>query len=235
MGSRSPLGSLKLWQRVPVRLTLIYGIALVLVLTPAAWVVYGLAVQSELDNLWSRIRMTTVALSELIDAERLATIDRAEHPYRQELQRHFGTIIATAPEFASIYVFVATDDPNTMRFVVDVDVRRAPGAFGQTYDASDYKEMRDGFEGPTLETEPVADAWGVSVSGFAPIRDATGRAIALLGVDVDAARIERMKSALLTIAVGAYLGALVLLALAALGVARMLKTPLTRMIRGTGA
>lgn len=234
MGSPSPLGALKLWQRVPVRLTLIYGIALVLVLTPAAWVVYGLAVQSELDNLWSRIRMTTVALSELIEAERLVTIDRADHPYRAELQQHFGAIIATAPEFASIYVFTATDDPNTMRFVVDVDVRRAPGAYGETYDASDYKEMRDGFAGPTLETEPVADDWGVSVSGFAPIRDASGKAVALLGVDVDAARIERMKEALLIVAVGAYLGALLLLALAALGVARMLRTPLMRMIRGTG-
>lgn len=232
---RLPLGELRLWQRVPVRLTLIYGTALILVLTPAAWVVYGLAVQSELDNLWSRIHMTTVSLSELIDTDRLASIDRPEHPYRKELEKRFRTIISSAPEFASIYVFAATPDPNTMRFVVDVDVRRAPGTYGQTYDASHYSEMRAGFEGPTLEKTPVADEWGLSVSGFAPIRDRQGRAIALLGVDVDAARIDRMKETLLLVAAAAYLGALVLLALAALGVARMLKTPLTRMIRGTGA
>lgn len=235
MSAPSPLGALRFWQRVPARLTIIYGTALVLVLTPAAYVVYRLAVQSELDNLWARIRMTTVALSELIDPGRLAAIDRADHPYREELKGRFGTIIAAAPELASIYVFAATERAEEVRFIVDVDVRKAPAAFGEVYNATRYHELREGWAGPTVEKEAVADDWGLSVSGFAPIRDREGRAMALLGVDVDAARIERMREQLLAVAALAYLGALVLLALAALGVARMLRTPLTRMIRGTSA
>lgn len=229
------LRSLRLWQRVPVRLTLIYGTALVLVLTPAAYGVYRLAVQSELENLWTRIRMTTIALAQMIDPDQLRTIDSDVSPYREVLIGRFKTIIAAAPEFASIYVFAKTPDPNTVSFVVDVDVRREAGSFGETYDATKYAEMREGFDRPTLEKEPVADEWGLSVSGFAPIRDAAGKSIALLGVDVDAARIDRMKGQLRDIAIAAYLGALVLLAIAALGVARMLKTPLTRMITGTGS
>ena len=40
--------------------------------------------------------------------------------------------------------------------------------------------------GATATSEPFTDRWGTFMSGFAPIRDADGRVVALAGVDVDA-------------------------------------------------
>ncbi|MCB9734743.1 MAG: adenylate/guanylate cyclase domain-containing protein [Deltaproteobacteria bacterium] len=232
----STLAGLRLWQRIHVRLTAVYGLALLLVLTPAAVFVYHLAVDAELANLWSRLRLTAVSLAGLVDADRLAAIDAADDPYRVELVRRFTAIIEREPELASIYVFARTPDPRRLRFLVDTDVRAAPAAFGDLYDATRYDNMIAGFDHPAVDHDPVPDAWGVSISGFAPIRPSGGGpARALLGVDVDAARVDRMKARLLGVAAATYAGALALLVLASLGVARLLRRPMARIVSGTEA
>lgn len=224
-----------MWHRIHVRLTALYGAALLLVLTPAAAFVYDMAVQSELDNLWARIHMTTVGITGLVDADRLAAITSADDPYRTELVARFRAIMAQEHEIASIYVFAPTDRPDRLRFVLDADVRAKPAAFGQIYDATLYADLAHGLGGPAVEHDAVKDAWGVSISGFAPVTNAAGRQVAIVGVDVDAARVDRMKARLLRVAIAMTLGALALLALAAAGVARMLRRPMARIIRGTEA
>ncbi len=236
VSSVSPsLRALKLWHRVPVRVTVIYGLAILLVLTPAAYGTYRLAIEAELDNLMSRIKAMTVSLSTLVDPTRLAEIDRPDAPYRIELTQKFDAIVKQVPELATIYIFAPTERPEVMRFVIDVDVRKAPGTFGSLYDATRYPELVAGVKEVTVESRPVADDWGVSLSGFAPIRGPSGETIGILGVDVDAARLDRAEAHILTMAVAVYLGTLVLLALAALGVARMLRQPLSKIITSTDA
>jgi len=224
-----------LWQRVHVRLTLIYGAALLLVLTPAAYFVYQLAVQAELDSLFARIHVTSIGLAEGIDGERVAAIREGDDPYRAELLARFERVRRESPEIASVYVFTPTERPEILRFVVDIDTRGAPGQLGQLYDATAYPELRGGLERPTLERVAVADAWGASVSGFAPIFDSAHRPVAILGIDVNAARLDELEANLLRIAVATYLGAFVLLALAAVGVGHILRRPMSRIIAGTEA
>lgn len=234
-GRVASLRELRMTQRIHVRLTVIYGIALLLVLTPAAVLVYQLAVKAELDGLMARIHAATVGLAGLVDGDRVAAIDRADAPYRLELERRFYDIIRKEPEISSIYVFAPTERETIMRFVVDTDVRRRPGQFGEHYDATAYPELRAGLSGPAVERDSVADAWGLSISGFAPVRDRAGKAIAILGIDTDAARVERMRERLFLIAAATYFGAIALLVLAAIGVGRVLRGPLDRVIRGTEA
>ncbi len=236
MSSVSPsLRAIKLWHRVPVRVTVLYGLAILLALTPAAYGTYKLAIGAELDNLMSRLRAISVSLSTLIDPVALGAIDRADAPYRVELTKKFEGIVRQVPELATIYVFAPTDRPEVMRFVIDVDVRKAPGAYGSLYDASRYPELVRGVDSPTVESTPVADDWGVSLSGFAPIRSPAGETIGILGVDIDAARLERAETRILGMALAVYLSVFALLVLAALGVARMLRHPLSKIITGTDA
>lgn len=232
---RGALERLRVHRRIHVRLTAIYGAALLLVLTPAAVVVYQLAVAAELDGLAARLHMATVAQAGLIDGDRLVAIDRADAPYRLELKRRFEAIIKDEPEISSLFLFAPTEDPDTMRFVVDTDVRMAPGEFNETYDARQYPELKEALNGARVERDPVADAWGLSISGFAPVRDGQGKAVAILGIDTDAARVERMRERLLWAAIAISFGAILLLGLAAVGVGRLLRGPLNRVIRGTEA
>jgi len=232
---RGALERLRVYRRIHVRLTAIYGAALLLVLTPAAVVVYELAVKAELDGLAARLHMATVGLASLIDGDRVLEIDREDSPYRLELKQRFTATIKDEPEISSLFVFVPTADPDTLRFVVDTDVRGEPAEFGETYDARRYQELKDALKGPQVERDPVADAWGLSISGFAPVYDSKGRAVAILGIDTDAARVERMRARLLWAAIAICLGAMALLGLAAVGVGRLLRGPLNRVIRGTEA
>lgn len=230
---RGELSRLGVFRRIHVRLTAIYALALLLVLTPAAVFIYRSNVAAELEGLYSRLRMTTVSLAAVIDARRLAAITEAGDPYRLELEQRFRAVMAEAPEISSLYVFRPTADPNVLTFVIDTDVRKAPAAFGQAYDARNYPELVTSIARPMVEREPVADAWGLSISGFAPVRDAAGEAIAIVGIDTDAARVELMERRLLFAAIGISVGAMLLLGLVAVGVGRALRGPLAKVIAGT--
>jgi len=86
--------------------------------------------------------------------------------------------------------------------------------------------MRVAFDHPTADTEPATDKWGTWLSGYAPIRDKRGRAVAILGVDMTlAALLARERGAywdLLRAMAIALLAALVM----SLIVARMIARPL---------
>ena len=46
--------------------------------------------------------------------------------------------------------------------------------------------MMEALKGPSADTRPMADEWGVTLSGYAPVRDKNGKVVAVLGVDMDA-------------------------------------------------
>lgn len=236
MSSHPPSAArLRAWHRFHARLTLVYGAALLLVLTPAAVIVYDLAVRAELENLWSRLHMSAVTLAGLVDGDRVAAITGEDDPYRVELFERFRGIMAHEREFSSIYIFTRSDRADRLRFVIDADLRAAPARFGELYDASLYPEIARAWSEPRVEHDPVTDAWGVSITGFAPLFDRSGRAVALLGVDVDAARVDRMRERLFIVAGATYLAALALLGLAAFGVARLVRRPVDRIVAATEA
>jgi hypothetical protein len=118
---------------------------------------------------------------------------------------------ATTLEFVADGVPAQADGSATPK-VVDVPARP-----GEAFDASPYPELLLGFEGPTADRDySITDQWGIALSGYAPIKDALGHAIALLGVDMSdddvAARFAELDRALLVTLLLS--GALSLLALA---------------------
>lgn len=116
------------------------------------------------------------------------------------------------------YVMRATEDPNTLSFVVDadsaltnaqldddesgtVDEDEAPGLPGEAYDISDpaFDPLREkGFDEPVTDEEITEDRWGSYISGYAPIFDANGKAIAILGIDMDAAQFFRLSRSVIS-------------------------------------
>jgi hypothetical protein len=87
---------------------------------------------------------------------------------------------------------------------------------GELFDASRYPQLLRGFEEPAADRDyTVTDEWGIALSGYAPINDSAGRAVAVLGVDMSeadlAVRFEVLDHALISTLVLS--GALALLAL----------------------
>lgn len=56
---------------------------------------------------------------------------------------------------------------------------------GDPYDISDIPAMQGPvFDGPTVDDDFTFDQWGMLITGYAPIRDASGKIIAVLGMDM---------------------------------------------------
>ncbi len=235
MSSPPPIGRLRFHQRIHVRLTVVYGLALLIVLSPVALYVWTSAVDSEVQSLRAWIRGMVVSIASGVDADRVASVATVDDPYRAELLRRANAVMSDSPRIASIYAMRPTADPATMTFIFDIETRAKPAAFNQDYDASRYPELLQGVRGPVVEAGPVADEWGVSLSGFAPVVRATGETVAVIGIDVRAHHVDEIRSDMLRLILAILLGALTLLAVAGFSVGRMLQQPMKRIIEGTEA
>ncbi len=99
------------------------------------------------------------------------------------------------PSVKYIYILSATDEAGILQYVVDADplpeivTAKSPTSFsGDKFDARNDTEMLQAYNGPNADKKIVTDAWGVTLSGYAPIRNNMGKAIAILCVDVDASQ-----------------------------------------------
>lgn len=93
------------------------------------------------------------------------------------------------------YLYTMRRNGNTVEFVVDADYgSSADGApIGDMY-PNPTSDLLAGFSQPSADREFTTDKWGTTLSGYAPVRDSSGRVVGLVGVDMDSKKvIERMQ------------------------------------------
>jgi serine phosphatase RsbU (regulator of sigma subunit) len=120
-----------------------------------------------------------------------------------------------------VYLFATTPDPNRALQLVTLN----PADTGTLYDLTPVPSMRNGWRELTVETTPSADAYGVSLSGYVPIKDASGTTLALLGIDVSASEIALNQRKLFAIMGSGALFAMLGSAVCAFLLARLLNRP----------
>ncbi|HXX54944.1 MAG TPA: hypothetical protein VEI81_02480, partial [Methanoregula sp.] len=113
------------------------------------------------------------------------------------------------------YIYTMRLNGSTVEFVVDGDYGIDPGgaAIGDAYPNAT-PDLLAGFAGPSADQDLTTDQWGSTLSGYAPIRDNTGRVVGIVGVDRDSASITAEIDRLRTID---YALLIVIIALFALG------------------
>ncbi|MDD4319007.1 MAG: HAMP domain-containing sensor histidine kinase [Candidatus Peribacteraceae bacterium] len=167
--------------------------------------VHGRSVLEE--RLKSELRQTAAVAALRIDAETIAGIrdgDTVEAPALRAVTRQLLEIKRTSPLFRSAYIMRRTDDPLTLAFVSDADMlepfgtldRNGDGALGEDeqhpfvgerYDIREVPALQSrAFLEPTTDEAFTTDQWGTVMSGYAPVRDTRGKAVAVLGIDMDA-------------------------------------------------
>lgn len=167
------------------------------------------------QQLREHLRVTAAVGALHVDSA-LVTQVRSEKdidsPAFKALLAEVQSIRAQDPLILFAYVMRATQDPKTLEFVVDadsaltdsqldhdgngtVDEDEAPGLPGEAYDVSDdaFGPLREkGFAEPVTDQDVTEDRWGTYISGYAPIFDDDGKAVAILGIDMDAANFFRL-------------------------------------------
>jgi len=147
----------------------------------------------------------TVALQ--VDASDLAKLDTDDDIDSPAFRRPHAVLERTKQRFPALnalYIMRASKTPNEFEFVVDLHPRDyqdehgdlKPGsAPGDTYDASSSPAMSEVLAAgtPVADAEFVEDAWGVALSGYAPVLQDGKPSPYFVGVDARNDQLERLK------------------------------------------
>lgn len=110
------------------------------------------------------------------------------------------------PDVAFLYVMRKTAETGKLTFVLENDMLNTPAQMdlngdgiiepdeqvpeiGDPFDVSEVPALQGAaLEGPVSDEEITRDQWGWWMSGYAPIRDVKGNAVAVVGIDMHADR-----------------------------------------------
>jgi adenylate cyclase len=192
------VGQIPFWRRFHVRMSSLFGGVVFLVVTLMAVSFYSLQVESRLSALKAVLLTEVRALAYRIRPQAVLALNVAEDrtsPAYAELTSLFASVASDQKQIVSIYVFRPTTRPNILAFAADYVApgRSAPAEVGEEYDARQTASIMNGFSAPHVEDEFTVDKWGTVLSGYAPIRDAEGKVIAIVGIDVDQGDVTSLK------------------------------------------
>lgn len=92
----------------------------------------------------------------------------------------------------NFYTLAKTDDKNA-KILVDVSVN--PSEFLENYEMKDF--MKEAFDGKVSISDTYTDEYGTFISVCMPIKDSTGKVVAISGVDIDSAVFVSIKHTML--------------------------------------
>ncbi len=160
---------------------------------------------------------STVAIAALQIDTRLIEQVRTEADMQKQAYKtlvgQLRTIRELSPHTRFAYIMRRTEDPLVLSFVADadglssdeeldangngqVDDDEIPGFTGDDYPIDDIPTLQGiAFEEPVVEQEITEDQWGRLISAFAPIKNAKGETVAILGMDMKADEFFEMTNA----------------------------------------
>lgn len=166
---------------------------------------YDYVLRGSLEGLRAKLKATAVNASRMIDSATLLKIPlRADGDKTEEYKIIYNVLAGIKnqqPLIKYIYIMTMTDQQGILQYVVDADplpeiaTAKGPTSFsGDKYDARNVPALLDAYKGPTADEKFVVDNWGASLSGYAPIYDKSGKAVAILGVDMDASQLHKTQA-----------------------------------------
>ena len=172
----------------------------------AVYLLHSQATADVFQELRRKVRDLASAAVLLVDPAKVEAVsgpEAAERPEAKALAARLEDIRQTSPDIRYVWVMRRSQgDPGAVEFVVSnltfkpfealdenhngiLEPEERPVRPGEPFDASQIPELLRGFEAPTADRGyDVTDQWGVALSGYAPVRDREGNAIAVLGVDI---------------------------------------------------
>jgi PAS domain S-box-containing protein len=154
----------------------------------------------------SEAKLISIASSTavMIDAEKLASIQTQEDTTSDnylEIKSVLQKIKGNNQDIDDIYIMKKSAYRNILKFVVGasesedkngngaIEENEAGVAFEEEYEISAFPEMTQAFKMKIADKKSNCDKWGCWLSGYAPIINKDGEAIAIVGVDVPAKKI----------------------------------------------
>ena len=234
----NPITEIRSFHRFHFRLTLLYGGAVMLVIALLVGVFYYLWSHAEIAALQKRLISISENLAQSIDADGIEKFPLKYNQHSPLHQRIFKSFQASAgrdPDVDSIYILRPSSVPTELYFFIDYAKTGEQAVPGEFYSAENTPVLLKGFTKTEVENQPYEDEFGITLSAYSPLIASDGTHVGLVGVDVKASQLARMRSQVLLVSLVIMLISMVLIALVSYVVARSIREPLVRLILGTGA
>ncbi len=208
------------------KITITAILALLFVTTLSNFFICKFSVDSQFQQLRHQMMIVAQIASLLVEGDALTRVplNREEGVASPEYKMIFGQfqkIKVLDPTIKYIYTLRKTDKPDVWQFVVDADPELPQGikqrvkknftAYpGDPYFVGRFPEITGALAVPTADLQITSDEWGTTLSSYAPVKDASGNAVAVLGVDMDARDVHSVQKSIWRAAIGVFLTGILL-------------------------
>lgn len=142
-------------------------------------------VKNELESIAS---MAAVTINGDI-VEKLQNPEQQESDEYNSLKRQLRRMIESNSNIQDAYIMRKGENNNELYFIVNGDTTDVV-EFNEAYNIENVPDMLSGFIKPSVDKEFTTDKWGVTLSGYAPVRNSQGQVVAIIGIDFDANNIK---------------------------------------------
>jgi len=179
------------------KVTVAFILSLFLVTLLSNILVHRVSLESQFQQLRQGLVALTRTSSLMVSGDMLRQVPLDKAGVNSEAYRATAALLRMIrdanPRIHSIYTMAPAPQGGAWHFIVDADPVEK-GKDGRTltsypddpYDASRFPEMEKALQEPTADQKLMVDEWGVTLSGYAPVRDSAGRPVAILGIDMSA-------------------------------------------------
>ncbi len=226
------------------RVTVILAAAMFFISGVCNFLIYQYALDSQFELLRTRLKIFAQTATLLVDTEKLLeiplTAEGKNTPQYREISGNLRQFKNVHKSIKYVYVLTGTGQKGIWQFIVDLEPlqpkngRKEPVTHpGYRYNAARFPEMLKAFSAPTADTKLETDEWGVTLSGYAPVRDKNGRGVAVLGVDMDAADVYKIQRGVRARGGIVLLLGMVLSLFLGKVISRKITSPVERLVKGT--
>ncbi|MEI8011685.1 MAG: HD-GYP domain-containing protein [Candidatus Omnitrophota bacterium] len=182
-----------LWNSFQAKVTAVLIGSTLILLALNSIFVHQMALNAQFQQLRHQLIVVARTAAASVDVDTLMMIPARREgistPAYVSVHEKLDQIRKDNPEIAFIYTMAPTSRAGMWQFLVDADPvqKRREGITaypGDKYDASRFPAMLHALSEASADDRLQRDEWGLTLSGYAPIRSKDGKTVAILGVDM---------------------------------------------------
>jgi hypothetical protein len=170
-------------------------IASMFITTFFSYLVYFQVYGSIIEQLRYDLSLKARHASSLIDGDKHWRVEESKNQKSSlymQIKQQLQEVRDSDKRIRDVYTMAKTNDPKKVIFVVDAEPEGTDlfSNLGDEYDVEPGDATTQGFLTTSTDEDIYTDEYGTWISGFAPIYDSTGRAIASVGLDISASTVK---------------------------------------------
>ncbi|MDX9871875.1 MAG: methyl-accepting chemotaxis protein [Clostridia bacterium] len=226
--------------KISIKMKMLAGFILIALLSSVAvgGITFKIISNYQLDQVKEKLKMVAKLGADSIEAEAHSSLrpgdeDREEYITLLTKLREFKE--TTGLTYLCTYV---PDNDDRVKFVMDTDETEEQGKIGDYFPSEGTGEKVDqdlleAFKGEmTVNAAPKKDEYGVFLSAYAPLKNARGQIVAVVGADLSIEDVAKMEQNLLLFICLGVLGSVAVSIIAALYVSNRISRPVDFMVNG---